>query len=837
MDLAQQIEDLIENNAPDFEISKLFKQYIAEYKEGLNHLFEANQGKDFLVRHTKQLDHIIKMMYKIILRKTFNDYVPMRNNIPIAFIALGSYGREQLCVHSDIDLMIVMEKSEGFNLEHIIEKFLYLAWDSGLKLGHRVHELSDLRSASTEDITIKTAFFESRLITGSNFLWMRTSRELYHIRHFEQKEFIMAKIDEAELRRRKFPSSMQPNIKESVGSLRDSHLLYWIVYTLYGVNSLKDLSGSLFSEEEYKEYRMALELLFRVRSALHLIANKQQDLLVLEYIPDVTKKLGFSSQRLLVTKTMHAMWTINRFTQVYIHKLIRPLIYDKKNISILRANYKKYGFYELNNTLYVSYHAKPIKRMQLLELLVSLDDKVLQFDPSVYKCVSSKLMRSALGKKEHSLLLKLYSRRYLHCILELFFDCGILSNIIPPFKKVMFLPQFDGYHTHPVDTHSLMCIKALENIQDPLALELYKGFTRDERTLLHISTLLHDVGKGRTQDHSLVGAKLFNAYMSEFNISPQLIEIGTRLIKHHVVMSHVAFREDFYHEKVLFSFISKVQDERALKLLFVLTYADINGVSLKTYNSFNAKLLRELYYASLEVIDNKNMIGEATKRRKREEALRKNSSFLGLRKLEQKRILSIESNLFFIKNKPQEIVNLSQEANDLEKYKYKITNQPNLIIEIFKNIPLNLGYLLGKLNFLNIVAMDIFKLYNDIKYFKIEFSQALSDTDDISHIENIIEDAFDMNKKVELRVPRIKEGEITLDCDHSNTYARLSINTQDQAGLLAFIITTFDDEEIDIATAKVHTIKNRVRDQFLIEKHGNICHNAQNIIDKLVHKA
>ncbi|HIC44421.1 MAG TPA: HD domain-containing protein [Sulfurimonas sp.] len=835
MDLAQQIEDLIENNAPDFEISKLFKQYISEYKEGLNERFEATQGKDFLVQHTKKLDNIIKMMYKVILRKTFNDYVPLRNNIPISFVALGSYGREQLCVHSDIDLMIIFEKSEGFNLEHIIEKFLYLAWDSGLKLGHRVHELSDLRSASTEDITIKTAFFESRHIIGSNFLWMRATRELQQIRHFEQKEFILAKMEEAKHRRNKFPSSMQPNIKEGIGSLRDANLLFWIAYTLFGVNSSKDLSGSLFSEEEYKEYRIALELLFRVRSALHLIANKQQDVLVLEYIPEVTTKLGFSSQKLLVTKTMHAMWTINRFTQIYVYNLIRSFMYESKNIPLLLSARIGNGFYELNNTIFVSFKARKVTRLELLQFLVSLEDKVYNFDPSVLKRINPQLMLAPLTKKEHSYMLKIYARRYLHCILELFFDSGTLSNIIPPFSKVMFLPQFDGYHTHPVDTHSLMCIKALENIQDPLALELYKEFSHDERTLLHLATLLHDTGKGRVQDHSLVGAKLFNAYMSNFNIDAELIEIGTRLVKHHIAMSRVAFREDFYHEKVLFSFISKVQNEKTLKLLFVLTYADINGVSSKTYNSFNAKLLRELYYTSLEVIDNKEMISEARKRRKREEALKKNSSFLELSKLQQKRVISIESNLFFIKHKPHEIVALFQEANNLDKFKYKVMNEPNLVIEIFKNIPLNLGYLLGKLNFLNIAAMDIFKLYNEIKYFKIEFSQKI-DEDGISLVKEIVEDAFDMDKNIQLKKPLISADEISLDCQHSNTYARLSINTKDQSGLLAFVIKTFDDEAIDIATAKVHTIKNRVRDQFLIEKHGNVCHNAEKIIDKLVNR-
>ena len=835
MNLNHRIEDLIESNAPDFEISKLFKQYISEYKEGLTDLFEANQGKDFLVRHTKQLDHIIKMMYKIVMRKTFNDYIPMRNNIPISFIALGSYGREQLCVHSDIDLMIVFEKSEGFNTQHIIEKFLYLAWDAGLKLGHRVHELNDLEAASKEDITIKTAFSESRFITGSNFLWMRTTRELNIVRRQNQKEFVLAKMEESNLRRKKYPSSMQPNIKESIGSLRDANLLFWLAHSIHGTHNLKDLSGILFSEEEYKEYRIALELLFRVRSALHLIASKQQDVLVLEYIPEVTTKLGFSSQRLLVTKTMHAMWVINNFTQIYTYKLSRPFIYEKSNISLLRKSRINTGLYEYNGTIYASFNLKALTRLELLSFLCELEDKEMIFDPSIFKCICIKEMKKHSSSQENSLILQLFSRRYLHTILQLFYDAGVLPQMIPPFSKVMFLPQFDGYHTHPVDIHSIMCIRALENIQDPLALELYKGFSHEERTLLHMATLLHDTGKGRVQDHSLVGAKLFNAYASHFDISAELIEIGSVLIKHHIAMSHVAFREDFYHEHVLFSFISKVKNERTLKLLFVLTYADINGVGQTTYNSFNAKLLRELYYAAIEVINNKEMINEAGKRRKKEAALNKNPSFMELTKIQKKKVLSIESNLFFIKHKPQEIVNLFIQASNLDKYSYSLTHTPNLVLEIFKDTPLNMGYLLGKLNFLNILAMDIFKLHNGIKYFKIEFHQAIGE-DEIFRIEEIINNSFDMGKAIELTKPLIKAEEITLNCEHSHTYARLSINTKDQPGLLAYVIKAFDDEDIDIATAKVHTIKNRVRDQFLIEKHQDVCHNTEKIIDALVNK-
>jgi len=131
--------------------------------------------------------------------------------------------------------------------------------------------------------------------------------------------------------------------------------------------------------------------------------------------------------------------------------------------------------------------------------------------------------------------------------------------------------------------------------------------------------------------------------------------------------------------------------------------------------------------------------------------------------------------------------------------------------------------------------MDIFKLYNDIKYFKIEFSQTV-DQDDIYHIEEIIKDTFDMQQSIELTKPVIKADEINLNCEHSHTYARLSINARDQSGLLAYVIKTFDDMQIDIATAKVHTIRNRVRDQFLIEKHQNVCHNTEKIIDALVNK-
>ena len=347
MDLLLEIENVIEKNGSDFELSKLFKRYIKEYKESLPELFESSQGKDFLVKHTRKLDSIMSLMYKTVLRRAFGDYIPMRSSIPIAIVALGSYGREQLCVHSDIDMLIVYEDVEGFNSKLIIEKLFYLAMDSGLKLGHRVHETNDLFKAANEDLTIRTSLMESRFIIGSNFTWHATQKELTKIRLHEQKEFLIAQVAEAQERRKKYPMSMQPNIKESVGGLRDTQLLYWIAHTIYGVSTLKELSGIVFKEESYKEYRIAIELLYRVRSALHLITDKQVDTLSLEYIPAVAKMLGFNDQRKLASRVLAAGWRIDNFTRIFTKKMIRPYIYDSGMIKTLRKSRVQNGIMSL----------------------------------------------------------------------------------------------------------------------------------------------------------------------------------------------------------------------------------------------------------------------------------------------------------------------------------------------------------------------------------------------------------------------------------------------------------------------------------------------------------
>ncbi|WP_324172613.1 DUF294 nucleotidyltransferase-like domain-containing protein [Sulfurimonas sp.] len=832
MDILLQIEDIIEKNGSDFELSKLFKAYIKEYKNSLPELFENSQGKDFLVKHTKKLDSIISLMYKTILRRVFGNYLPMRSSIPIAIVALGSYGREQLCVHSDIDLLIVYEDVEGFNTQLIIEKLFYLALDSGLKLGHRVHLTSDLFKASNEDITIRTSLMESRLITGSPFTWHATQKELTKIRLFKQKEFILAKVEEAQIRRKKYPTSMQPNIKESVGGLRDTQLLIWVAQTIYGVENLRDLSQTLFSDEEYKEYRIALELLYRVRSALHLIAHKQEDKLILELMPQVSKMLGFKTELKMLTKVLQAQWRISNFTQIFVKKMIHPYIADMSYVKKFKKNRLSKGLYLLDNRLYASFNLQIQPINDILELLIALPDEPYHFDAGFLNQLTYTKIPYPLSNKTYSLIKELLKKEHIYCFLKLFWDAGILHLLFSSFRKVLHLPQFDGYHHYPVDIHSIKSVESLENIKEPFIKELHNELSIDEKLLLKIVILLHDTGKGRKQDHSEVGAKLILPFTTKLHLRADLIERAVLLVKNHVLMSNIAFKENIHNEKTLYKFMSSVKDIKNLKLLYILTYADINGVSEATYNSFNSKLLHDLYTSALEISQNSDRITDASKRNTIEKRVKNSKEFKELPKSLQTKLLRVESNLFFFKHTILDLVRIAKKAKDTSDYSYLIHRENSLSIEIYRRVPLNVGYLLATLSHLDVASMEIFTLFDDLKYFKIEFIKNV-DGDELREVQELVKKVFDMKRIVKLKEITIKREEIIVDCEHSLTHAEVKVNTKNQIGLLAYIMDTFEKLDINIVTAKIHSTKHKVRDSFLMEKQNDICNNVDKIYELL----
>jgi [protein-PII] uridylyltransferase len=828
MNLEQKIEELLYQKADDFEVSKVIKSEIKNYLNSLDIIFESDQGKNFLVRHTKNIDSIIKSAYKYTLRTFFKEYLPLLNSIPITLVALGSYGREQLCVYSDIDLMIVYEEVEGFKTKSIIEKLMQLLWDSGMKLGHRVHEIKELKEASRSDQTIKTALIESRYIGGSKLLWVKVENSLKKIIKDEPKKFILAKLDEYRNRRKKYPFSMEPDIKNSPGGLRDFNTIYWIAKTKFNIPKIKDLPSYIISYHEYNSILSSVEFLYRVRSAMHIEFGKKQDKLIIEYAPSIAKRLNMG-ERKLVRKTFQAMHTIRNISQIVIKRLTKEITYKSENIPKLKASYIDSGIFLCQNKLFKSLKRKRDNFCDIFNFINRLLDKDIKYDITFINYLSN-------SKKEFSKinLKSFFQKRYIYHTTLALYNANILTNIISPLRKVKHLEQFDGYHKYPVDIHSILTLKAMENISQNYIKDIYNSLTKSQIGVLKFSALLHDCGKGRKQDHSILGANIAKRFALEIGYSEDEANMVHLLIKNHTRLSNTASREDIYSDKVIFNFLSHIKSKEALDMLLILTYADIESVGKGTFSNLNANLIKELYEISLEAIKNKKGVSEAVKREKKEKELRKDKEFLSLKMYEQKKILSLESNLLFFKYTPKEIVDISRWCFDLSNsYDYKITNEKNLIIEIIRIKEFNLGYFLSKLSNFSVMSMDIFKFFNKIKYFKIEFIDEVKEEMDIERIKDIIKSSFDMSKKPKLYPLDIKKEELAVDCNHSRSYASFKINTKDQKGLLANIMAIFDDIGVDIASAKIQTIKKRTRNLILVEKNGKFCKNHERIIEKL----
>ena len=813
-----QIEELLYENAADFQIAKVLKQDIKTYFDTLEETFATSGGKDFLVKHTKKIDSILKVVYKVASRDMFGDYLPMKNSIPLALVALGSYGREQLSVHSDIDLMIVYKDIPGYNLKEMIEKMLYILWDTGLKLGHRVHTIDDLYEVSKTDITIKSALIESRFIEGSNFVWMETENAITQIRRDNIKEYIRLKLQEQETKHRKYPLTMEPNIKEGVGGFRDANLVYWIGKILYNANNIKNLPADIVEEKEYRSFRIALEFMFRVRSALHLVTHKKEDKLRLDLIPDTAYLLGYKKgkegQTKFAQKVTESLKIIRLYSTIWIDRLTRGYQDEEKEKNFIYPKKKNQDFNALLTQLCKHakkpFHAHPT----FLQALISTQ-RPERLDATLYKTIYC-----------------IFEQPNSYAILRTLSHVRLLKYTIPPIKKVVDLPQFDGYHQYAVDIHSIYCLYHLEHIEDSYIQALFEVLSDEEKVMLKLVTFLHDAGKGRKRNHHFVGATLFKIFAQKLDIASNLIKMGETLITYHTLMSNVAQREDLYSEKVILGFASHFKSKKLLNMIYILTYADMSGVGGDIYNSFTAKLIKTLYTQSVEVLGCTDMLDEAAKRAKKEQSIKNHMAFKALKKSEQKKIFLIPSNLLFLRYTPKRILAISQRAFETKTYEYHISNKKHLTIEIIRTRSFNLSYLLSKLSNLDVVNMDIYKLFDGLKYFKIDFSQNVT-TEEIGFIEEFIHNSFSITKRETMTIPKIQTNELDIDCEHTKTHAIMHLNSLNQKGLLAFVIDMFDEMGIDIVTAKIHTLKNRTRDMFLIEKNGNFCHNVDIIIEKL----
>ena len=803
------LNEIIYSNKDDFEIIKELRNEIKKYTQNLE---KEAEGKQFFIKYTKKMDEFITIIFKFVLKNMFGCYRPNINSLPITITAMGSYSRYQLSLYSDIDVMIVYEEVKGYNVIEIVESFVTMLWDLGLTIGHRVHKLDELFEVSKKDITIKTALLESRYIYGSKYLWVGIQNELKKIRLDNQKEYLLARYKALQDLHKKYPLSMEPNIKDGFGGMRDANTLFWVANVIYGISNNSELIGIVYDENDYKEYRNNLEFLFRVRTHLHIITKKHIDIVSLEYHRDIALKLGYNdtkrlkAERLFIKDLLKSLWNVNKFTSIYTKKLLRKFMYNPKTISNIERISKNY--YICEDKIYINWHNKDSMKDSFKVLL---NNEFKFYDVSLVNLFYHQKVNVTKNQ-----LKTLFNKNDIYPIIKALYKANKLSTLIPQFSKIKYLAQFDGYHHYPVDIHSIMTLYNVENIKYKNIQKVYKNIK--QKNILKIVALFHDLGKGRTKDHHLVGEKLIDIFMTKLNFKENEITLGKKLVKYHTIMSNVAQREDIDNDKVLLNFANVVEDKTTLDMLYVLTYADIDAVGEGIFNNFKEYLLTTLYKNTLEIIENKELLILSSKRAKKEKQLLKNEEFLKLPKSWQKKVLNSPSSQLFIKNSVNEIVKIVTKMKNTQKYDYQIHQNPLSIEIIKKGINFDLGYFLGKLSY-GVSHIAIYKI-DDVKYFKIDFDTFEADEYTISEL---IEKAFKENNEYIFINPKLKREEFTLDCNHSKNYLALKLKTKDKNGIIAYIMQMMDKYKIDVEDIKISVQKGIVRDILIINKISGFC--------------
>ncbi|MHB2267182.1 [protein-PII] uridylyltransferase [Aliihoeflea sp. PC F10.4] len=545
----------------------------------------------------------------------------------MAVIAVGGYGRGTLAPGSDIDLLFLLPKKHTAEAEKIAEYMLYMLWDLGLKVGHSTRNLDECIRLSRTDVTIRTAILEARYIWGDTPLF----DEL--VERFDEEvvkdtgpEYAQAKLAERDQRHAKIGDTrylVEPNIKEGKGGLRDLHTLFWIGKYFYRVRSAEELVGKgVFTRREYLEFRKAEDFLWAVRCHMHFLTGRAEERLHFDIQRDIAERLGYQSHPGLsaVERFMKHYFlmakTVGDLTRIFCAALEEEQGkhvpgFNRIFLNFSRRRRKLAGtsdFVTDNHRINVAddevFRRDPVNLIRLFWLA---DRHGLEYHPEALKLVTRSLKlidRNLRRDKEANRLFMdiLTSSRSPELNLRRMNEAGVLGKLIPEFRKIVAMMQFNMYHHYTVDEHLIRCVGVLSEIEhgeraglQPLSHALMPQM-KDRRELLYTAVLLHDIAKGRPEDHSTAGARIARRLCPHMGFSAADTETIAWLIENHLVMSMTAQTRDLNDRKTIQDFGDVVQSVDRLRLLLILTVCDISGVGPGVWNGWKGQLLRTLYY-------------------------------------------------------------------------------------------------------------------------------------------------------------------------------------------------------------------------------------------------
>ncbi len=545
----------------------------------------------------------------------------------MAIVATGGYGRGLLAPGSDIDLLFLLPYKQTPWGESIAEAVLYLLWDLGFKVGHATRTVDQCLRYGLSDMTIRTSLLDARLVHGDGQIFeelrQRFRREVID---GTAKSFIDAKMAEREQRHKRAGESryrVEPNVKDGKGGLRDLHTLHWMATYIHGQGlGEATLTTGHFTAEEIALFHRCENFLWTVRCHLHFLTGRPEERLTFDVQQLMAQRLGY--------KDHAGLKAVERFMKHYF--LIAKDVGDLTSILCSSLEMQQLKSAPRINEMFNPMNWRMRRQIRTTTEFRVDNDRLNIADPDVFARDPVNLIRFfAHAEKTGAFLHPAAIRRLRHAhrlindsvrnnpeanrifvelltsksnpemALRRMNDAGILGRFIPEFGRVVSMMQFNMYHHYTVDEHLLRTVGELRAVEEgqladtlPLSTEVVKSI--QNRRALYVAAFLHDVGKGRVEDHSIVGARIATDLGPRFGLTAAESETVVWLIREHLTMSNIAQSRDLADPKTIRDFANIVQSPERLKLLLLLTVADIRAVGPGTWNSWKGQLLRQLYY-------------------------------------------------------------------------------------------------------------------------------------------------------------------------------------------------------------------------------------------------
>ncbi|WP_341503485.1 [protein-PII] uridylyltransferase [Gallaecimonas sp. GXIMD4217] len=537
----------------------------------------------------------------------------------LALIAVGGYGRGELHPFSDIDLLVLSESELAEHEQESVGRFITALWDARLDVGHATRTLDDCLAQARDDITIATNLLEARLLAGSPALFASLKAGLEPGQCWPVADFFQAKVEEQKGRHGRFDSTsynLEPNLKSNPGGLRDVQTVVWVLLRHLNRHDLAALAEQgWLSQEELDELVQCRDFLWRVRFALHLAANRNENRLLFDHQPLVAQLLGYGDDtRAAVEAMMQQLYQVLRrvseLNTILLQVLADELSDSTPEVKPLDAHFRAEG------QLLCANFPEQLARdpEQLLELFLHLARNSNLKGIGATTLRQIRIARRQLDEPlcEHAgcrerFMALLRHPRGMGLPFRLMHRHGILAAYFPAWRQIVGQMQFDLFHAYTVDEHTFRVVRNIHRFSQakhaeefPLASLLVRQMRKPE--LLYLAAIFHDIAKGRGGDHSELGAADAMTFCQQHGLPDMDTRLVAWLVEHHLIMSVTAQRRDISDPEVIRQFAGQVRDENHLNHLYCLTVADIRATNDNLWNNWKGSLLRELYFAAQKAL-------------------------------------------------------------------------------------------------------------------------------------------------------------------------------------------------------------------------------------------